>query len=483
MNDTFFENKDCLVYPYSGTTKILKKYLLNKKVNVKGFVDSKQIGDDIFNIKNLDEIKFDYIFVFSPNHFQDIYKLLIKTVSSDKIILVDPDDFASEYLFVSDINTFIQKRNKQENELETYFNNKLSTYILEDEVLLVGIDFIDLNIKYLYLYLKQFTNLKVHLSTNSLRDIEIFKSYNINVVHYDSKEFIDLVLKCKVKIIDHSPVDEFLVKLLKIGKCIQLWHGITIKMLGTQTNYKVLSYDTVLSTSPFVTNYSFSKLYDYKKIIHCGYPRNDVIHFDNIPLINIEDDLLLQMQNDSYRYIVYMPTYRPLGFEKNPINYLELEHFGMNNNIKFIIKMHPFSAEKTRDDLTDYQPIENYEHLIIYPANKDIYPLFKYTDMMIADYSSSYFDYLFTNNPIVFFSYDYEDWSKSADGTMLDYFEYSPGDKCYTFDVLLDKVLKNFERDKFTKNREYILDKMFENKTECASNLIVTKIKGLMSEY
>jgi CDP-glycerol glycerophosphotransferase (TagB/SpsB family) len=473
------ENKKCFIYPYSALSILLQKYLKDKNIEILGFVDS--YNKEHFSLEDILNIDFDYVLIFSPNHLNSIYNFAKKSINKSKLLAVSIDEF-SQYSFTNDIETMIKDIQNKKDTLIDIFNQNLDTnYILKDEILLIGIDFIDLNIKYLYLYLKKHSKYKIYLATTNKKDISMFKSYDIDVVDTKSKEFIKLVFQTKIKIIDHATVDDFLIKSLKIGKSIQLWHGITIESLGVNCDYKTILYDIVLSTSQFVTNYSFSKLFDSKKIVHCGYPRNDVINFDDITLININNKLLQDMKNDNFRYVIYMPTHRALGFEKNPINYQVLNQFGANNNIKFIIKMHPFVAQQIRDDLSFYQDQDiKFDNLIIHESNKDIYPLFRYSDMLISDYSSVYFDYLFASKPILFFPYDFEDWQKTENGTLLDYFTHSPGDKCYSFDELLDGVLKNLTKDNYKDKRKQLLDKMFENQTQKASALIECKMVKLL---
>lgn len=189
-----------------------------------------------------------------------------------------------------------------------------------------------------------------------------------------------------------------------------------------------------------------------------------------------------QIKKDDFKYVVYMPTHRPLSFADNPIDYKILNEFGKKNNIKFIIKMHPFVAEQIRDDLSLYQDTYDFTNLILYPSFMDIYPILKYSDILISDYSSVYFDYLYTNKPILFFCYDYEKWAEGEQGVILDYFAHSPGDKCYTFEDLLEKVLLNLDDDRYMLERKEIFHKMFENRTQKASKCLVKEILGLFDE-
>jgi len=473
------KNKKCFIFPYSASSNILKTELEQNNVIILGFIDNKIQNSNILLLNEAIKQNFDYIIIYSDNHLVEIYKQTVQVVDKHKILSAT---LSSQNNFILN-NTYkvLQIKDEKEQKINNYFLQKQKEYTLSNSILLIGIGFIDINIKYLYEYIKKYTKYNVYLATNNKRDIEKFNEYNIKVVEYYSKDFIDLVFQCKIKIVDHSPVEPMLVKVLQIGCVIQLWHGVTVKMLGTQVDYKIIDYDIVLSTSQFVTDYSFSKLYNYKHIIHCGYPRNDILRFDDIELINVDLKLLNQMQNDSNKYIIYMPTYRPLGFENNPFDYKRLNEFGKKHNIKFIIKMHPFIGEKIRDDLNSHKHFDySFTHLIIYDASMDIYPLLKYSDMLIADYSSVYFDYLFVDKPIVFFPYDYEAWQESADGTMLDYFSYTPGDIYYDFDKLLEGILKNLDNDQYKLDRKNLLNKMFINQTYKSSQLIIQKIEELL---
>ena len=475
-----FKNKKCYIFPYSRLSENLKDYLIDNEAKFLGFIDNdyknKKQAISIDSINN----NFDYILIFSPNYSQSIYNQLIQIISKLKIICVSLSIY-NIYNFSYNIVDMLTIEEQEKKDIQDIISKFSIQYQLENKILLIGIDFIDLNIKYLYLYLKKYSKYNVYLATDSLRDIKIFNSYGINVIYIYSLKFFELIFKCKIKIIDHTPVSQILIDCMKVGKSIQLWHGITIEKLGHLANYKVIEYDRVLSTSQFVSDYSFSKLYRYKKLLHCGYPRNDILYFDNIELINVDLQLLNQMQNDNNKYIIYMPTHRLYGFKNNPINYKQLNDFGKKYNIKFIIKMHPFIAEQFREDLSKYQTLNyKFTNLIIYPANMDIYPLLKYSDMLIADYSSVYFDYLFVDKPIVFFPYDYKEWIESEKGTRIDYFSYSPGDKCYNVDELLEKILDNLKYDSYKIERKNIFNKMFFNQTKQASYLLMQEIENML---
>ncbi|ASM37460.1 CDP-glycerol glycerophosphotransferase family protein [Campylobacter sputorum] len=461
------------IYPLSDTTLTFSSYAKAKNAQILGFIDKNKKTLTNINSITLDEAKeFDYIVIYSPNHEREIYDFCTQSVTKQKLICVHLNDKKNYELHAEPIEMPFVKTS------ELLAKQRPN---LQNEILFIGYSFIDLNIKYLYFYMLKHSNIPVHLATYNKRDYEMYKNAGFNITWLDSKEFVSLALKCKVKIIDQTPVVPFFINALKIGKCVQLWHGITIETLGILANYKALKYEIVLSTSPFVSEYSFSKIYDYKKIIHAGYPRNDILRGFETDIFNVNLNLLNEMKKHEFKYIIYAPTHRSNSFNANPLDYEKLDKFAKQNGVKFIMKMHPFIAEKLRDDLNVYKASgKSFENIIIYPANMDIYPIMPYCDMMIADYSSMYFDFLFVDKPIVFFAYDYDEWVLSEGGVCIDYFSVSPGDKAYTFDELLDKISSNLTFDSYKNERKRIKKLMFENLTKSSCEILQQEIESLL---
>jgi len=83
--------------------------------------------------------------------------------------------------------------------------------------------------------------------------------------------------------------------------------------------------------------------------------------------------------------------------------------------------------------------------------NVDTYELLARTHILIADYSSVYFDFLLTEKPIIFAPFDYENYIKNDREFYYDYDEVTPGPKCKDWDDVLDWIAK------FTKNPSLFL--------------------------
>ncbi|WP_033916748.1 CDP-glycerol glycerophosphotransferase family protein [Campylobacter sputorum] len=478
MDLSYLSGKKIYIYPLSNTSITFSHYAQLENAKILGFIDAKKKYYANIQSIQLDEAKdYDFIVIYSPNHDKEIYDFCMSKISKDKILcaqLVKMKDYvlkkepSKQKSRFEELNTILEKR-------------KEKPYKLRDEILLIGMQFIDLNLKYLYFYLLEHSKFKIHLATYNKSDYELYKNAGFDIVWCDSDEFIDLIFSSKIKIIDQTPIIPFFLNVLKIGKAIQLYHGITIEKLGILADYKVIKYALVLSTSKFVSDYSFSKIYLYDKIIECGYPRNDILRGYESKIFNVDEQILAEVEQAKYKFVIYAPTHRAYGFDINPLDYQKLNNFGAKNGIKFIIKMHPYIAIKLCDDLNLHKANGvNFDHIIIYPAQKDAYAVMKYCDLMVADYSSMYFDFLFVDKPIVFFPYDYDEWIESEGGTCLDYFAYSPGDKAYNQNELENFILENLSNDKYKNQRDDIKKLMFDNLEFSSCKLIKEEIEKIL---
>ena len=72
--------------------------------------------------------------------------------------------------------------------------------------------------------------------------------------------------------------------------------------------------------------------------------------------------------------------------------------------------------------------------------------------MMITDYSSVMFDYSILKRPMIYFTYDLDDYKQNIRGMYFDIFEEAPGPTIKTNSDLIDYI-KNFNLDDY--NQEY----------------------------
>ena len=276
----------------------------------------------------------------------------------------------------------------------------------------------------------------------------------------------------------------------KGARIFQLWHGIPLKSIGliqAATEHQNMppqrkewirfgysGYDAVLSPSEYVSREIFSQVFGTKQFVNFGYPRTDVFlrpgrNLDKFDMINVPADILGQMQRmrkSGGRVIAYMPTFRDYNAQgemkhaPNAGRYLDIEalgEFGQRYNVLFMLKYHPYIKDVPR---------RLPEHCLFCPHNADVYPLLRFTDALLTDYSSIYFDYLLLNRPIHYFTPDKEEYELKDRKFMLNFDDWTPGAKSRTQEeclAALEELLANNMDDGFEAERLRMRDILFDH--------------------
>lgn len=279
---------------------------------------------------------------------------------------------------------------------------------------------------------------------------------------------------------------------------VQLWHGAPLKQIElplhrqqlagmkplTRRLYafqmwvtaRYLGSDLLISTSRYFTEHAFLAAIKAKDILASGYPRNDVLAAPD-PAASVQDGLLglntdaraieriEAARREDRKIILYMPTFRKdwkNQFDSGVLNIARLAAFAKQNNILLVFKFHPLMAGYcNQDELRD---------IVQYEPDADIYPLLPLCDCLISDYSSIYFDYLLLDKPILFFPYDYDEYTSDDRHLLFDYQEITPGRKCYDQEALeqaVHDVLAGI--DDYKESRRIVLDKVFDHRDANAS--------------
>lgn len=369
------------------------------------------------------------------------------------------------------------------------------------------------NSRYLYLYCsynkEKFGLKKVIWVTdhdeilNELRDknLEIYKKCSLKGIWYH--------LRAGYHFISQQPTDinpYFSVR----AKRVQLWHGVGFKNIAQidkmpdtgRMKYKLeyfikfISYPgfwykfIFLSTSEFATEniYKLSFRTWENKVIEGNYPRN--IYLNEI---NVEDKYYLdkrQMEliesikdkkSKGYKTIIYLPTYRndaklsgknrkiyPLNIASE-LEFNDFQNFLSKNNIYFLSKFH-FAGDLSLIDEQD-----NFKNL---SSDLDIYPIMKYTDILLTDYSSIYADYLFLDKPIIFYPFDLSVYEKQDKGFLLDYNDVTPGKKVFDIESLKSQILYCLDKDDYKSERDKIKKLYFGKNIEDSFYSLMQKIQS-----
>ncbi len=257
---------------------------------------------------------------------------------------------------------------------------------------------------------------------------------------------------------------------------IDLFHGIPLKKImyddevggkmltRSQRVHELLTRRALKDYFVFSSSDTVSKSIrtafrvDNDHILQYGLPRNDAFFDGSLKK--------LRLSEVDYKYVIsYLPTHRNVGKTPIPIEKLfdlrKLDTFCRENDILFVIKKHFYhNSEKT--DLTGYTNIVD-----LTGQSYDTQELMFNSVVLITDYSSCYIDYLLLNRPIVFYSYDLEDYLKNDREMYYDYEDVAPGDICTDFNQLF-KALNQITEGNFaiSANQERVRDMFFAKENQ-----------------
>ncbi len=473
--------------PFTPVAEKLSRDLLAAGVNIAGYIDKQKQGSNITTPEALELARDERILILSPNHALDIYLTLRKKgIKPGQLILLRS---RLPYQTVSYRRLWLEQAlarfkpaclRRLQHVLRGRWQDSRT-------VLLLGKDFVDLNIKDVYISLSQTADLQPVIATDNTVQRQQLRSAGFNVISLHSWYFLWYCLRARVKVLDHSPVNAELLYALLYSRTVQIWHGIPLKKIGHLVNYKMVHYDLVVSTSPFVTEYAFAELFSTTQFVECGYPRNDVLTCgvnDRRQLALVNQPIYQWLAQHNRSLVVYMPTWRDDSLSANPIELEALNQFAKAQELTIVIKMHPFIRPEAFFDTLDtgkYRFTADYsENIVFYPSTDDIYPLLSRSVMLITDYSSVYFDYLLVDKPILFFVYDLARYIEKQGDFMLAFDDFTPGDKAFNFAELIQMLLQNLQQDNWQHSRQQLRDRLFSHADGTSAARLSGHIAGLM---
>ncbi|WP_419766226.1 MAG: CDP-glycerol glycerophosphotransferase family protein [Arcobacter sp.] len=473
-------NKKVFIAPHTPRTTMFKSELKNscKDIHILGFIDKIKEDEGIYKLNDIVSKEYDYILILSQNHFDSIYKDYKKLLPAKKLIKVDIKN--NKYLFFNYVDILKENIKKIPVKIKFFIFEKLVKYFDKKDrkkIVFLNKSFISTNNKALYVYCIE-NKLDVMLLIDNEEQYKILKKNNLPVARLNSLSSFFYLASAKMVIQDQGNSNYLLPFLSVKQKTIQIWHGIPLKRMNLLVGHV---YDYFVGTSKYVNDTSLSAVIQAKEYTDYGYPRNDLLLKDHSKLDLLFCDEELYELSEKEKTIVYMPTHREsssgIGQNKNlvPIDFKRLNKKMKELDTYFIVKFHPFVMQF-------YEDIKNsdeYSNIKFHSIQGDIYPLLKYADILITDYSSIYFDFLLLDKPIIFFDYDYEEYSSNMNGFVYDYDTCAPGKKVQNEDGLyeqIEEVLKG--KDTFKNERETVLDKFFTYKDENSSSRIMKRLNN-----
>lgn len=358
------------------------------------------------------------------------------------------------------------------------------------------------NPRYFYLYLSQNKSLGIRpiWISHSKPLVKELTLAGYEAYWYKSLKGIWYCLRGKVYLFDNYSKD---ISFFLSGRAkkINLWHGIPLKKIQRDNQYdkvrhpknkwETLGYfprtisdekasHYILSPSSYFAPI-FSSAFATKRVMVCGYPRCDSFTSNGIHpfLLKKERKYLQQIkEKQAKKIILYMPTFRDSETKFfDAVDGTRLSLFLEQHNYLFCMKLH------TKSKLQAKVRQLNSKHIVMIDSDTDPYPFIPYSDVLITDYSSIYFDYLLTSKPILFFCYDLEEYLAQSRKMYFPYEAVTPGKKVRTLQEL-ENALEDWDglvQESKSKKREQIKKNAFgKNATAFSSELLYQKIKKLL---
>lgn len=270
---------------------------------------------------------------------------------------------------------------------------------------------------------------------------------------------------------------------------LETWHGTPLKKLvfdqgdisSASPRYKDQFYkqsrtwDYLIAANKFSSDIFKRCFLFHKTMLETGYPRNDILHYDNKEEIaqKIKDKLKIPKDKKT---ILYAPTWRDDEFyTKGRYKFslkldLQMLKEKLGDEYVIILRTHYFIA-----DSLDVTGLEGFA----YNCSKydDISELYLISDLLITDYSSVFFDYSNLRRPMLFFTYDLEKYRDVLRGFYIDIEEELPGPMLFTTEEVVTAVL-NIDKlqDKYQKKYDAFYDKFCAWEDGNASKRVVEAV-------
>lgn len=313
---------------------------------------------------------------------------------------------------------------------------------------------------------------------NENRDLEYIWSYNKKV--NDNYDNTKIVKRLSPSYYYHLATSRYWVnnqnfptyiKKRKGTSYLQTWHGTPLKRMlhdideiqGRDETYlervsqAVKSWDYLISPSNYASQ-CFRSAFQYTgPILEEGYPRNDIFYRDNNE--SSSEQLKERLKIDpNKKVILYAMTFRDnqtegKGFKLDIPLEFEKFHERFGDDYVLLIRLHVVISNKLRI------PAEYKDSIINVSSYPDIQELMMISDALITDYSSVFFDFLNTDKPILFYTYDLEEYRDKLRGFYIDFEKEAPGPLCLTEDSLYDAMedltkVRQAHNDKYVKARQ-----------------------------
>ena len=267
-------------------------------------------------------------------------------------------------------------------------------------------------------------------------------------VKVDTLSFIKLLVTSKVWV-SNSGMDRGIDLITDRIIRVETWHGTPLKKIGGEENQNTFgtrpeeyrgpidAFAIRCSQSQFDKEI-FARVFHASRdsILLSDLPRNDELFTYNAEKLgNIRKSLSIE---EKKKVILYTPTYREYlinessqNFIAPPIDFKKWER-ELGAKCVFLVRAHYAVSAALGIKGNDFvKDVSSYHSL------NDLYAI---SDMMISDYSSTYFDYAILDRPMLCFAYDKEEYEDKR-GVYLDMEKELPCKICKNEDEVIFEIL------------------------------------------
>lgn len=267
----------------------------------------------------------------------------------------------------------------------------------------------------------------------------------------------------------------------KKQEIVQLWHGPgAFKTFGfsrVDCSKKINKYTMHRNyTKAIVTSDKIRWCYaegfgmNIENVKATGFPRTDCF-FDKKYVSSIKKSFYDEYKEfKNKKIILFAPTYRGVNLTKATYDFDKIDFDKMYSELKddyiLIVKWHPAIYDKIKlgKIKVDYSKYKDF--IYEFSDKRDINDILLIADILITDYSSVIFDYSLLNKPVIYYTYDLEEYKKTR-GLYYPFEDYVYGEITENTEELI-KVIKN--------------PKMFESKRKKFNDLFMKSCDGKSTE-
>ena len=248
---------------------------------------------------------------------------------------------------------------------------------------------------------------------------------------------------------------KYLLKSQKLY-CLSYFTSFKSDLNLVPSNQSPKNWEMICSTSKLDSLFKSASYYvEFNKFMPVGLPRNDSLinNKDNFELKN----KILKYYNISScsKIILYAPTYRDTKINNGYADYFtenfleKLSEYLEETNSYFITKLHSWQNH------TDFI---QFKRVLCYVPTYDFsfYDVMSISDLMITDYSSIGLDWCLLDKPIIFYLYDYKDYSLKRGFSFEPFDMYCPGNIVYNAKELLPSIIDELQNDSHKEKRHQV---------------------------